>query len=591
MATPTLGTTNLTEISTCESTTDFTTFDTLDPDQEKEGSNAITGVFRTDATSGYFDDGTQRTAANKHVRYWINTTNLAYMDTEANGGYELLMYDGTTTEYKTMFGSDTYAGGWFNMVYDCELFTTLTLANVQRWGLRVQHTGNAKNVDNVWIDYIRYLDGIYATGGTSGDEIDLSGIAAQDASTTNGYGIIIEYEGVFIGYGKLQLGNGATTTYFEMEGEVMVFSDQPVASNFYEISGNGSGANITITDSVFQSAGTSSNTRFVFDMSDTNITLSCTNSVFQRGAAITFASGQTVTGNTFNDCGQITHAGADMDNCTVKNYEGTANTSALIYDVNADPDGEMDGVTFIKGTAATHAIEFGTTSPTTMTLRDCTFTSYNASDSQNDSTFHFKRTSGTVTLNLINCTGNVSYRSDGADIVIVQSVTLTVTVRDLLTGSVIENARVFIEAGDDTGDSPFEDSVTITRSASTATVSHTAHGLKTGEMVAIRGANEVEYNESNAVITVNGVDEYTYEVEGTPTSPATGTITSTQVFISKLTNASGVATESFGKNTGTQSYRGWVRYTGGSIKYAHYPISGDDCNIGFNITANMVRDE
>ena len=516
------------------------------------------------------------------------------MEPESGGGYELLMNDGSTTEYQTMFGSDTYAGGWFNMVFDCDLFTTLTLANVQRWGIRVQHTASAKNLDNVWIDYIRYLDGIYVTGGTSGDEIDLDGIAIQDADFTNGYGIMLNYEGVFIGYGQLQIGNGATTTYFEMDGDVLVFSDQPVATNFYEISGNGTGADIVFNDAVIQSAGVSDNTRFVFDMSSTDITLSCTNSVFFRGSTITFASGQTVIGNTFNDCGQITHAGADMDGCTVKNYEGTANTSALIYDVNADPDGEMDGMTFIKGTAATHAIEFGTTSPLTMTLRDCIFTSYNASDSQNDSTFHFKRTTDTVTLNLIGCTGNFSYRSDGATVnIVVSPVTLGITVTDTSSPPVaIESARVLVWVTN-SANYFYRASVSITGSGTTATVTHSTHGLSSGDEVIIEGVENDDAYNGAWTITVSDASTYTYTTSQTiSSSPATGTsITSTMCLIDDVTNVSGYVsdTRSWGFD---QPIAGRIRMGSGSPYYKQGSFVGTiDTDTGLPVAVQLIDDE
>ena len=422
MAAPTLTLLNSTSISTAESTTGWTIYDTLDPDIVKEGSNAITGTFRNDATEGYFDNGSAPvTAAGKTFRKWINTTNVAYMDTEANGGYELLVYDGTTTEYKTMFSSDDYYGGWFNVVFDMDSFTTLTLANVQRWGVRVQHHTSAKNVDNVWTDAFRYLDGYSMTGGTAVDPITLSDIEVADRGTTTlyGYGVVTVFGGIYYGTGDIQLGTGATTMYFEMDGDILVFEDKPVAAGLYSLSGVGSGSYVTIKNSVITSAGTTDATRFAFDWSDTDLaSFSCTDNTIVRAAASTFKSGQTVTGNIFDDCGQITPSGAEVDDCVVKNYEGTANTSALIYNVAADPDGEMDGMEFIKGTAATHAIEFGTPSPLTMTLRNVTCTGYNAADTQNDSTFHFKRTSGTVTLNLVGFTGNYSYRSDGCTVVI-----------------------------------------------------------------------------------------------------------------------------------------------------------------------------
>ena len=432
MATVVFGLLNYTSISTAEATIGWLFFDELDPDFAKEADNAITNAWRNDGQEGYFDNGSAPvTGAGKHVRWWINTSNKAYMETVALGGYEFLMFDGTTTEYRTMFGSDTYDGGWVNYVVDVELFTTLTLSNILRWGLRTQHHTSAKNLNNTWVDYIRYLDGYYVTGGTSGDELTLALIAARDvddgAGTLRGYGIFGEIDGVFYCTGKLTIGNSTTVTYFLMDAEVLVFADNPVATGFYEISADGTVADITITDSVIRSADGSTNLRFVFDMSNTSVAVSITSTVFLYGSTIAFVLGQTITDNTFNDCGVITHGGADMSGSIVKNYEGTADTSGLIYNINADPDGEMDGMQFIKGTAATHAIEMGLTSPLDMTLRGIDFSGYNAADGQTDSALHIKRTSGTVNIALIGCTGTIKYKSDGATVVLTASKSATFT--------------------------------------------------------------------------------------------------------------------------------------------------------------------
>lgn len=64
----------------------------------------------------------------------------------------------------------------------------------------------------------------------------------------------------------------------------------------------------------------------------------------------------------------------------------------------------------------------------------------------------------------------------------------------------------------------------ITRSGAVATATTASpHGLATGDVVAVTGAVETEYN-VNAVITVTGASTFTYAVSGTPASPATGTI-------------------------------------------------------------------
>ncbi len=66
----------------------------------------------------------------------------------------------------------------------------------------------------------------------------------------------------------------------------------------------------------------------------------------------------------------------------------------------------------------------------------------------------------------------------------------------------------------------------VTSAAGTATVTTTAaHGLSTNDWVYIEGAVEPAYN-GTFKITVTGASTYTYAVAFTPTSPATGTITS-----------------------------------------------------------------
>jgi len=65
----------------------------------------------------------------------------------------------------------------------------------------------------------------------------------------------------------------------------------------------------------------------------------------------------------------------------------------------------------------------------------------------------------------------------------------------------------------------------ITRSGSTATVTtSTAHDFVTNDSVAISGATETEYN-GKFRITRTGSTTFTYTVTGTPSTPATGTIT------------------------------------------------------------------
>jgi len=67
--------------------------------------------------------------------------------------------------------------------------------------------------------------------------------------------------------------------------------------------------------------------------------------------------------------------------------------------------------------------------------------------------------------------------------------------------------------------------ITLTRSGTTVTATTTSpHGLVHLAKYDVSGANETDYN-GEFSISVTGTSEFTYEIAGTPASPATGTIT------------------------------------------------------------------
>ncbi len=72
-------------------------------------------------------------------------------------------------------------------------------------------------------------------------------------------------------------------------------------------------------------------------------------------------------------------------------------------------------------------------------------------------------------------------------------------------------------------------SVTITRSGFVATVTQTTHGLSVGDEVVIAGADQVDYDGVQTIATVPTANTYTYALDSTPVSPATGTITAAAI--------------------------------------------------------------
>jgi hypothetical protein len=96
----------------------------------------------------------------------------------------------------------------------------------------------------------------------------------------------------------------------------------------------------------------------------------------------------------------------------------------------------------------------------------------------------------------------------------------------------------------------------ITQSSGTATVTTaTSHGLATGDTVLIAGATEVDYN-GEFLITFVSSTSFTYIVANSPTSPATGTITSKRApaGFTKIYTATGKGVYRTNNLTGSRPY-------------------------------------
>lgn len=275
----------------------------------------------------------------------------------------------------------------------------------------------------------------------------------------------------------------------------------------------------------------------------------------------------------FDDCDKLVINSASITNSTIQNPSGGTCCSILTTST-------ITGTAFSTATAADYAIEIA--SAGTYNLSGVTFTGFTTD-------INVTATSGTVTINVSGGGDTPTTTTAGATVIVNNSVTVKVTVKDAADSSNIENSRVYL-AADTGGDLPYQDSVSITRSGSTATVTHTAHGLITGDKVVIKGANESEYL-GIQTITVTGTNSYTYTVTGTPASPATGTITATSVILDGLTNASGVIEDTGFNFTSNQPVTGVVRKGTSTPLYQSSPLTGTITSSGFDVTTFLTSDE
>jgi hypothetical protein len=254
--------------------------------------------------------------------------------------------------------------------------------------------------------------------GTSGLWSDFS---TADSNSTNQYGVFRIVGGVYNLRARVQLGSASSLVFSDSNFTVVFPQQSLVGDTFMGISIDLQHASTDIAwaGGVVASAGAKKGDLVV---TGTAGTFDATGMTFSGLRIATLTSACSVVDSSFVSCGVITAAGATMTGCSVTTPTVGADTSALVWDTATDPNGLLDDMSFSKGSAAHHAIEFGTSSPTTMTLSGQSYSGFNASNGQNDSVLHIKRTTGTVTINISGGGQVPSYKSDGATVVIVSSV-------------------------------------------------------------------------------------------------------------------------------------------------------------------------
>jgi len=540
---------------------------------------------------------------------WMTHTAPNSLAAKASGGMQFLI-GSASGAYKQHYvgGSDTMKfQGWLLVAvkeqsgYE-DATTGSPSATVESafgglWNL--PSGGPTKGAPNA-IDGIRVgrVDTVIEFGTGADPDATFAGALAVHDSDTNRYGTLTQRiaGGVIENSGLVQFGTATNAVNFtDSDQSIVLRAHDHVTANFHTWEANNASSIVNFTRVNVTALGGNSIGRWI---TNNNATLNWIGGTFTDYGTLSFDTNSTIE-YTFLRCKQITHGGATMNNTAVLLSTVAADEGAVLYDINVDPDGEMDNMTFSKGTNAHHAIRFGTNVPATMTLRGCDFSGFGSSDDANDSVFRFDDTSGSITLNLVNCThdGSGFTVDDAAGVtvtVVIDPATTKFTVKDI-NGTAIQNARVLAETADNGGGAgfPFEAAVsTLTQSAGTATLTASAvHGLATNDYVVIRGAQPDGYNKV-AQITVTSTTVFTYSVDSGLSSPATGTpVFSYAPIGGLLTDASGIVSSS--KTwPASQGLKGWARKKNTSSPfYKDSDINVADASGGTNQTLTLQPDE
>lgn len=249
----------------------------------------------------------------------------------------------------------------------------------------------------------------------------------------------LQGEGQLLGKSKLQIGDGATPTYFDLSPQAFAF---PLAYSATDIkrqwNANASSVGVTIkasaSDILLCSAGifaTSTAQPFTIH-ADSSVSASYSFSGASIvGWDVTLKAGITASNATFKSGGKIAAKGANLTDVTV------AKTTATDAAINWDTSGAVVTRTTIDLTGSTtdYHVELGT-SVTAITLTDVTFIGTPGTDK-----VHVLATTGTVTITISGTTNLVAgdVTSAGATVVIdAPQVYQSVTISNLVAGSRVQ---------------------------------------------------------------------------------------------------------------------------------------------------------
>jgi hypothetical protein len=567
-----------------------------DPDNYIAGTNCATSQTRTGGNvSIAHPSNTVTIPAGAAVFSWTYHGAMPTVDTFVNDGMRICIGN-SSANYKqyTIYGRDTLPkGGWFSSAVDPLSTADLTQGTpttvTSTFGSRTFMTGSVSKGNPFAIDYTRYGRSIIVDDGEIANPGTFLGAATENDLVANKWGLFEVSPGGFSHKGLFQIGTVASLAYFVDSNKSIVIEDTihcDASFTEYEILNAGS----TVTWTGIQISALGTQTRGLFTVTD-NATVTLDSCTFNDMLDFTFLSNTTVLDTVFRRCGQITLGGADITNSDITN--STAAISLSTTDLAL-----VDNCNFISD-GSNHAIELTSIGGGSMNW-DNTLNGYvagttgspAATGATGNEAIYVNVASGTLTINVVAGATTPSIRTAGASVnVLAGQVTTKLIVSDIDTTALVQNARVLIEATSGaTGTGNYIESVSITRAGTVATVTHTAHALVTGNKVSIRGADDVEYS-GVKTITVTDANTYTYTVAGTPISPATGTLTSTDVYISDITDVNGEV-EDIRSFTEDQPISGRVRRatTGALYRTSKFNAIISSAN-GLTLNISLISDE
>lgn len=562
---------------------------------DKQITNAEKGILYNKGTGITMGTG-------DHTFIWHFTATPGVTDTLALRGAVVNIGNATTAfvkyhvEGKATFGAGGRVGKCYVVDQTVQTANTGSIpyrtlvgtpnGTLQYFGSGLNTTATVKSA-NMGLDATRYGTGAYITAGDVTTPATFAGFSTQSDAIANRWGILTDLGGSFElqGYFVVGQNNGGTATlaYFEdTDVTINIVDTVHSATDFTRFLFDHASTIAKWTNISITALGT--NNKGYLEVLNTATQFDIVGGTFTGFGTTTLLAACSADGTTWRTSDQIILTGATLDNCLI---DKSSSTSAV---TTADLD-DLTLNNFV-GDGTGHAVELSSIGGGTMAWNN-TFdtTTYATVDgSTGNEAIYVNVGSGSLTINVTAGATVPTIRTAGATITVVAgAVTLKVTATTD-DGTPVQSALVLLRASDGTGPFPFQETVTITNSGTTATVTHTSHGMLSNDYAQIRAAS-LAANNGVWQITVINTNSYSYTMNSTPGANPTGTILSTFAALYGLTDVNGVISTSR-VYSADQPVVGWSRKSTTAPFLKQGILTGEVLAAsGYTSTGVMVSDQ
>ena len=320
---------------------------------------AFTFATGYDFTAGGAGTGTTKVpSGNAYI--WAAFLAAGSALTEALGGLQICLGDGTNRSYWNVAGSDTYSGGFAKWAVNTAIAesensgTAATLGDITEIGFVCDVGGTTTRFDNMVVDAMEVGNGLTIQGTTASDTL-LAESVLQDEATA--IGVLKSENGIIFAQGSLEFSGTAQTSI----AETLVFTDTLGGTYTYQFDVSGTvvltNTSVNAVGAVDYNIDTSGATAFTmsggalsnFNTLTTAASQAMSGIVFQSGGLSTIAN--TISASSFNQCGTITVTGL-LDACVIDKSPDAISVSTAALN-------KVVGNTFTSD-GSNHAVELTT---------------------------------------------------------------------------------------------------------------------------------------------------------------------------------------------------------------------------------------